>query len=507
MGLTDIGETLTDDEITLRAERSLIAAALMDDRVAALLPTLASERDYLSPVAAAIHEALCTLLATGRDVESATLVAHLRAIGRLTTIGGVGAISTLIDEYVSAANAEAHARIVRESAHARRMGHAAAAVTALVRRSAPVDEIERAASKVSDAAMTINGSRAVSMKVAVIDYLDRISSGAISPGLSTGLRALDRQIGGLRPGQLIVIGACPAVGKSAFAQGLMNTIAAGEYRAASTEGRAPRRAMFASLEMSTDDITARSIASAAHVDLARLVRNAVTQSELDRMFRASRALTELPVVTVCGSLRLSDIRAEAHRERATHGGIAVLIVDYIQLVVPEESGGDRNREREVAETARGLKLLAADLGCPVIALSQLNRGLNSRRDKRPTMGDMRESGAIEQDADVILMLYRDILYNPDTDDRDVAEVIVAKQRNGPTGAVRVRFDGARCAFLDLPGEADDEARDTLTDARSSSDGAAIYDAAGGLPPDGGGLYLGESGALDLGPQDAAAEVA
>ena len=474
MGLTDIGENLSDDEITLRAERSLVAAALLDDRVAAVLPSLASERDYLSPVTAAIHEALCSLLATGRAVESDTLIAHLRAIGRLTTIGGAAAIGTLIDEYVSSANAEAHARIVRESAHARRMGHAAAAVTALVRKSAPVEDIERAASKVSDAAMTTHGSKAVTMASAVESFVDRVIAGAISPGVSTGLTALDRQIGGLRPGQLIVLGACPAIGKSAFAQGLMHSIAAAESEAAAAAGRTPHRALFMSLEMSTDDLTARSISSASRVDLARLMRGDVNQAELSRMLGAMRLLTTLPTSSVCGSLRLSEIRAEAHRERARNGGLTAVIVDYIQLVVPEETRGDRNREREVAETARGLKLLASDLGCPVIALSQLNRGLNARKDKRPTMSDLRESGAIEQDADVILMLYRDEVYNRDTDDRGIAEVIVAKQRNGPTGTVRVRFDGSWCSFSDLPDDAP-QSRDTMGDPTDPGEGLPMGD--------------------------------
>lgn len=456
MGLTEVGEALSESEVILRAEQSVLGSAIRWPEVAAILPTLVQASDFAGPAHVVVYECVRSIVAAGHEVDATTLSRTLRARGQFEGVGGFRFINDVTDGVITPSNVEAHARIVRDAARTRRVAEAARKVAALAASGATMDAVERAASAVSAAALAPEERGLVSMADAigqVLQHLEDAAAGANVGGLRTGLTALDRQLGGLRPGQMIVVGARPAMGKSALAECFAAHIAGDELAAATREGRSPRTLVFASLEMPSMELAARAVSAAASVDLARLLTGKVNQGELTAAFDHARVLARLPLKVAAGNLRLSRIRALAHAEHARVGTLAV-IVDYLQLVSPEQRSD--NREREVAEVSRGMKLLATELGCPVIVLSQLNRDLERRKDRRPMLSDLRESGSVEQDADVVLFLYRDEVYEPNSADRGIAEVIVAKQRNGPTGTVRVRFDRTRTAFVDCDGEVADD---------------------------------------------------
>ena len=486
MGLTTMYDDTNERLVVERAERSVLASAMIEADIAAVLPTLVSVGDFASPAHALIAEAINELVATRTPIDGTTLGAVLHQRGRLITVGGLAFLTEISRDWFTSTNVEVHARIVREAARARAAGVAASKVVALVASGAPMAAIDRAAVDVPSSAAREDDQGFSSMADAVGDVLDNIDRmnadhGAVS-GVTTGLVALDRQIGRLRAGQLIVIGGRPVMGKTALVQKMATAAQIEEMRVAKRENRGVHPVLFVSLEMQRGELAARDIARASGVDLTRVISGRLGQSDLNVAFAAAQRVAMSPMKVLQGSPKLSRIRALCHREKARAGGVALVVVDYIQLV-PAEQRSD-NREREVSETSRGLKLLAGELGCAVIALSQLNRDLERRADKRPTLADLRESGAVEQDADAVMFVYRDAVYNPNTQDRSVAELIVAKQRNGPTGTVRVGFDGGRTAFYDLAGDADDALadepqRDTMTEAQIG--GAAIYEAAGGLP--------------------------
>ena len=451
-GLATVDEVLTDDEVLERAERSVLAAAMLFADVAALLPTMVRPEDFADPRLALVCAAIADVVAGGGSPDVILVADALRARNRLSTVGGAQFLAELTDGGAGQGYVEAHARIVRESASVRRAVAEAQRLLSLARGGARLEEIEAAGRKVAEAATrTDAGADLPTLADAVSDALEQLtllaSGVARCAGISTGIGALDRVIGGLRPGLLYVIAARPAMGKTALVQDVLTAAAIDEMRAAKAEGRTVRPAIFVSLEMPRVELGQRALAKAAGVDLARLISGVLTQDELNSVFRHARDLVELPIRFIQGPAKLSRIRAAAHRERARAGGVLLIAVDYLQLMQGDVRA--ENREQEIAAMSKGLKQLAGEIGCPIVELSQLNRGLEARKDKRPMLSDLRESGAIEQDADVVAFIYRDEVYNKDTQDRGVAELIIAKQRNGPTDTVRVRFDRTSTTFRDF----------------------------------------------------------
>jgi replicative DNA helicase len=264
---------------------------------------------------------------------------------------------------------------------------------------------------------------------ASMDRLERLfDRGETITGVPTGYVDLDERLYGLQPSALVIVGARPAMGKTAFALGMAAH--------AAVEARVPT--LVFSLEMSSDEITNRLLVSEAKVDASRMRNGRLTEPDWPKISQAVARLGEAPLfIDDNPNTTVMEIRAKARRLKARQGGLGLIIVDYLQLM----SGGTtaENRQLEVSAISRGLKILARELEVPVVALSQLSRQLESRADKRPVLADLRESGSLEQDADVVLFLYRDEMYNPDSADRGSAEVIVAKHRNGPTGKIQLAF--------------------------------------------------------------------
>ena len=263
----------------------------------------------------------------------------------------------------------------------------------------------------------------------VVEEVDGRYTGTRDHGMTTGLVDLDRQLGGLEPGQLIIVGARPAMGKSAFALGVALHVAA--------LGRA---VVLHSLEMGATELMQRACAIKASVSLQAIRTGRLAAEQWPALSSAVQDLAELPLhIDDSGAIRPSELASRCRRRKRQAGDLGLVVVDYLQLMVPDRGRRSDNRVNELTAISASLKGLAKELHCPVIALSQLNRSLEHRPNKRPTLADLRESGSIEQDADIVLMIYRDAIYNEDSKDKGVAEIIIAKQRNGPIGTIKTVF--------------------------------------------------------------------
>lgn len=396
-----------------------------------------------------IYAAALALAEEGVEVTTLLVLHRLHVLDHLDEAGGIAYISALADDLPSIEALNDCAARVREAAGLRRFLAAvgdlqARAITggeSLTTLCDAADGAVRAlAQDVAGSTSTWRGGEALTAAYAAMEQA--ASRDGFSAGVATGYEELDRLLCGLQPGQLVVLAARPRVGKSALALCIAEHVA----RQGSTVG-------FLSLEMSESELTRRRLAAEAQVDFGR-IRSGQLDRERDwpRLDEAATLLYERPLyLDATAGLTLAELRARARRLQVQHG-LALLVVDYLQLV-----RGPRveSREQSVAAIARGLKALAAELMVPVLALAQLNRDCERRPDKHPMLSDLRETGEIENAADVVLFLYRDELYNAKSADKGIAEVIVAKQRNGPTGCVRLAFLGAYMRFAPL---ADDDHR-------------------------------------------------
>ena len=294
-----------------------------------------------------------------------------------------------------------------------------------------VDEAEQKMLEISDSRSSDSLAALDDLLLASFNRIEELANKSETiTGTATGYVDLDKLLAGLQPQSLTIVGARPAMGKTAFALGMLTHVGAIDHKPA----------LLFSLEMSHLELTQRMLASEARVDAQKMKTGRLSDTDWDRVVRAMTRLSDSPIyIDDNPRLTVMDIRARARRIRKQHGELGVIVIDYLQLMTSRSSA--ENRQVEVSEMSRGLKILARELNCPVVALSQLSRGLEARQEKRPMLSDLRESGSLEQDADVVLFLYRDEVYDPDgsPDRRGTAEVIVAKHRNGPTGTTNMAF--------------------------------------------------------------------
>jgi replicative DNA helicase len=342
----------------------------------------------------------------------------------------------------TAENAATYARIVRDKSLARKLVAIGHDLQTLAHTEAPKEAIEQTTRRLFELSRGSQDRRIVHAIDAARDAMKRIEHAYRNPneitGVRTGFVLLDEMLGGLQSGDLIIIAGRPAMGKTCFVLNLLEGAAA----------RFGKRALLFELEMSAPQLSMRAISSSGRVSLQRMKRGALGESDFARLARGSAQFAQSRlVIDETSTAALADIRSVATQVKMD-GGLDLIGIDYLQLM---DGNGD-NREQQIASISRGLKQIAKDLGVPVVALSQLNRKLEERKDKRPMTSDLRESGAIEQDADVILFLYRDEVYNEDSEDKGIAEIIISKQRNGPTGTVKLRFDADTQRFDNLEGE-------------------------------------------------------
>jgi replicative DNA helicase len=428
----------------LHAEESLLGAMLLArDAIAAAVETCDTD-DFYKPAHAHVFDAITTLYSRGEPADPVTVADELSRAGLLDAIGGLSALISLQADTPATTNATRYARIVEEHALLRRL-IAVAGEIAEMGYSVPEDvaaTVDRAESLVFEVAERRVTDSLKPLKTLLGESLDRLEQlfdrGETITGVPTGYIDLDERLFGLQPSSLVIVGARPAMGKTSFGLGIAAH--------AAVEARVPT--LVFSLEMAHEELTQRLLVAEARVESGRIRNGRLADSDWPKISQAIARLGDAPLfIDDNPNLTVMEMRAKARRLKAREGGLGLIIVDYLQLMSSRVAA--ENRQIEVSSISRGLKILARELQVPVVALSQLSRNLEMRADKRPMLADLRESGSLEQDADVVLFLYRDELYNPDSPDRGTAEVIVAKHRNGPTGRLQLAFLDHHTRFANM----------------------------------------------------------
>ncbi len=430
---------------SVEAEESVIGAMLRSRPAADEVFERLTVEDLYVPAHRTIFEAMRRLYDENQPIDTVTVVDRLHRGGDLEAAGGPGFVVRFWDAVPSAANVGYYAGVVEEHSLRRRMLDASNQISALAMNldsevDMVLDQAEQAMLAVAERRVD-GGMEAMGKVLAqVLERLEKVESEGLDvTGLPTGLVDLDRKLGGLQPSTLVVVAGRPGMGKSALAMNIASHIAIHHGPVA-----------YFSLEMSPTEIAYRWLGSQARVDSLKLRSGLGGVGDASRIWsslvEATSKLYKVPLHADEGSRTVTDIRAKCRRlKRKT--GLALVVVDYMQLM---QGRSRENRQQEIAEISLNLKALARELDVPVIAVSQLNRALEARQDKRPQLGDLRESGAIEQDADVVLMIYRDEYYNKDTRELGIAEIIIAKQRAGPTGMIKTTFADKYTRFDNLP---------------------------------------------------------
>ncbi|MGQ0700094.1 MAG: replicative DNA helicase [Panacagrimonas sp.] len=427
---------------SIEAEQSVLGGLLLDNRTWNDIADRLGEQDFYRADHQLIWRAISELIGAAKPCDFVTLTEHLRARRLLDEAGGLSYLGSLANDTPSAANVTAYADIVRERSVLRSLVAAGGDIAELGYRPdgrETAELIDHAEQKVF--AIRERGAKSRSeyfaMPVVLDQVFERIDSVRRNPmgmaGLQTGFIEFDNKTTGLGPGDLMILAARPSMGKTSFAMNIAEHVAFDRKEAV---------AMF-SMEMSAEQLGFRVISSRSGIPLHKLKSGELNDAEMDQLTWTIGRLREAPLfIDETGGLSPMDLRAKARR-LAMRENIKLLIVDYIQLM--QVPGKGDNRVQEVSEISRQLKSLAKELKIPIIALSQLNRGLENRDNKRPRMSDLRESGGIEQDADLVVFIYRDWVYDKSKDERE-AEIIISKQRNGPLATMNVQFIGANTKF-------------------------------------------------------------
>lgn len=429
---------------SIEAEMSILGGVLLDNEAINRCLELIEADDFYRESHRKIFRAMIDLSNRSEPCDLITLTDMLKRKGELEEVGGGAYLATLVDYVPTAANIAYYCRIVKEKSVTRRLITAATdIVTRGYDEETTVDELLDGAQK-TIFEISENKLRPAFTPVGTIlkDTFKRIETlyekKEHVTGVPTGFYDLDKMTAGFQPGDLIIIAGRPSMGKTAFSLNIA------QYAAAHADSPLPV-AVF-SLEMSKESLVMRLLCSESRVDASRLRTGHLVDTDwhklthgADKLAKARLYIDDTPAIPVL------EMRAKARRLKAENG-LGMIVVDYLQLM---RGSSQESRQQEISEISRSLKALAKELEVPVVALSQLNRSLESRTDKRPMMSDLRESGAIEQDADVIMFVYRDEVYHPETEHKGVAEIIIGKQRNGPIGTVRLAFLGKYTRFENL----------------------------------------------------------
>lgn len=425
----------------LSAEESVLGAVLLSHDAMGDVSEKGLRPDHFyKPAHQHIFDGVSALYRSGQAVDTITVADELRRAGLLEQIGGAETLHQLQNATPAISNAAHYARIVMDTALLRGLIHVAGDIAELA-YSEP-DDVVKAVDEAESRVFRIADERVVDSTVEISELLqgamDRLEEtferGDTITGVASGYNDLDEMLSGLQPSTLNIVGARPAMGKSAFALGMATHIAQSTARPV----------LFFSLEMGHAELTQRILSSEARVDSTKVRTGRLSEADWGKIGRAIGRL-EIPLFLDDNPrVTVMEIRAKARRIKARYGGLALIVIDYLQLM--SGGGNPENRQLEVSEISRNLKILARELEVPIVALSQLSRGLEARGDKRPMLSDLRESGSLEQDADVVMFLYRDEVYNTESTDKGSAEVIVAKHRAGPIGTKRLVFLGQYTRF-------------------------------------------------------------
>jgi replicative DNA helicase len=430
----------------IEAEAMLLASVMTADGYTAEVLSMVDEQDFYREGHRAVFRAISALFNAGEPVEPITVIEALTKAGELDAAGGRVAVLEMIDTPFIAASFRTYAGMVHDTAVQRRLLRVGQEIERMVAQgegetTAMVQGAETLVYELSQKGVRGDFTR---VRDLVIGGLERLTKAAEGPegimGVPTGFLDLDKAIGGLQAGNLIVVAARPSMGKTALA------LCMAEHAALTQE----RSVAIFSLEMSGDELIQRLLASTAIVDAGRIRSGRLAPEDWSRVGRAADRLSAARLfIDDSEGVSLGEMRTKCRRLKSREG-LDLLIVDYIQLMEGATGRREESRVQEISAISRGLKMLARDLDVPIIVVSQLNRAPDARNDKRPMLSDLRESGAIEQDADLVLMIYRDEYYNPEnTEEQGIAEVNLAKNRHGPTERVRLTFRGNYAKFDNL----------------------------------------------------------
>lgn len=437
---------------SIESEQSVLGGLLLDNNAFDLVADVIGPDDFYRHDHRLIYEKIQQMCTAGQPADVVTVFTALDSEGKAQETGGLAYLSNLATGTPSAANIRRYAEIVRDRSILRQLVTAGdqIATSALAPQTGDVSQLlDQAQSVVFAIDEKSNkgkkGFRVLNELAADVtrelQALYQIKSSDDVTGLPTGFTVLDRMTSGLQKGDLIIVAGRPSMGKTSFALNIA------EYAGLSLKMPV---AVF-SMEMTSVQLAKRLISSVGRIDAQKMRRARFDDTDWSHYTEVVANMAKAPFyIDDTQGLTVNELRARARRLVRKTGPLSLIVVDYLQLMSGSaRAAAAENRAAEISEISRGLKGLAKEMDVPVIALSQLNRGVDARTDKRPVMSDLRESGAIEQDADVILFIYRDEVYNKETPDKNVAEIIIGKQRNGPTGIVRMRFDGMFTCFDNL----------------------------------------------------------
>ncbi len=437
---------------SLEAERAVLGGLMLDANAFDTISSMVTADDFYRTDHRTIFRCMQQLIEQNQPIDIVTISESLESMGDLAEVGGMVYISELANSTPSASNVRAYAQIVQERSTVRRLISVAheiadAGFNPEGRDSATlIDEAESKVFKIGDDRPNQGGPESIRpLLTKAVERIDLLyqNKGALT-GITTGFRDLDDITGGLQKADLVIVAGRPSMGKTSF---MMNIA-----EAAVIEAELP--VLVFSLEMPSDSLILRMLSSLGRIDQSKIRTGQLGDDDWPRLTSAVTLLNDkMLFVDDSAALSPTEIRSRARRVAREHGDLGMIVIDYLQLM--QISGGAENRAVEISEISRSLKGIAKEFDCPVVAGSQLNRSLEQRQDKRPIMSDLRESGAIEQDADVIMAVYRDEVYYEDSVDKGVAEIIILKQRNGPIGRKKLAFIGQFTKFEDLAEEYDD----------------------------------------------------
>jgi replicative DNA helicase len=436
---------------SIEAEQSVIGGLLLENEALDKVADILSSDDFYQHDHKTIYQHIARLIERNRPADIVTVAESLENTAELSGVGGIAYLGSLAQNTPTAANIRRYAEIVRERAIMRKLVTVGSDIAGsafspngrdaqqlLDEAEAKIFQIAESGNKNSEGFQDIK--ELLPQVAEKIDELFSREDQSEVTGIPTGFTDLDRMTSGLHGGDLIIVAGRPSMGKTAFSINIAENVA--------LDTGLPV-AVF-SMEMGATQLATRMIGSVGRLDQHRMRTGRLEDEDWEKLTTALGKLNEAPIFIDEGAgLSSFDVRARARRLHRQTGKLGLIVVDYLQLMAAPAGTRSENRATEISEISRSLKALAKELDVPVVALSQLNRGLEQRPDKRPVMSDLRESGAIEQDADLILFIYRDEVYNPDSEDKGTAEIIVGKQRNGPIGRVRLTFIGQHTRFEDF----------------------------------------------------------
>ncbi|MFO1442267.1 replicative DNA helicase [Bacillus sp. Bva_UNVM-123] len=434
----------------IEAEQAVLGAIFLEPSSLTLVSEVLIPEDFYRAAHQKIFNCMLTLSDHGKAVDLVTVTEELSAAKLIEDIGGVSYLSELAGSVPTAANIEYYTRIVEEKSLLRRLIRTATSIAqdGYTREDEVENVLGEAEKSILEVAQRKNAGAFHNIKDVLVRTYDNIEimhnrKGDIT-GIATGFTELDKMTAGFQRNDLIIVGARPSVGKTAFALNIAQNVAT----------KTEENVAIFSLEMGAEQLVMRMLCAEGNIDAQRLRTGSLTDDDWGKLTMAMGSLSNAGIfIDDTPGVRITDIRSKCRRLKQEHG-LGMILIDYLQLIVGSGRAGE-NRQQEVSEISRSLKALARELKVPVIALSQLSRGVEQRQDKRPMMSDIRESGSIEQDADIVAFLYRDDYYDKESEDKNIIEIIIAKQRNGPVGTVQLAFVKEYNKFVNLERRYDD----------------------------------------------------